>query len=231
MPTIENEPPPPGRGVGQPGEPEDARECVMGRIRTALGSELGADVPVERDIRRREDLSREEVVELFAERAADYNANVRRVGSDDLPSAIAEALETHDARRVGVPADLPREWIGSSRVEAVPDEDLTSADLDELAGAVTGSAGAIAETGTILLDGGALSGRRALTLVPDLHVCVVSAENIAVGVPEGIAAVADAPADRRPVTLVSGPSATSDIELSRVEGVHGPRRLEILIVG
>ena len=95
---------------------------------------------------------------------------------------------------------------------------------------VTGCAVAIAETGTIALDGGELSGRRAATLVPDLHVCVVRAEQVVPGVPEAVAALGQAAAGGRPITLVSGPSATSDIELERVEGVHGPRRLEVVLV-
>ena len=230
-PAVAADPAPPGRGIGQPGEPEDPRECVLERIRSALGPDPGAAPAVERGYRTATELSREQVVELFCERATDYSATVKRVSGEEIAAEIAAALGRHEASRIGVPAALPADWRpAGADIELVDGAGLGPLELDGLDGALTGSAGAIAETGTILLDGGELSGRRALTLVPDLHVCVVEADRIAAGVPEGMAAVAGAPLDGRPVTLVSGPSATSDIELSRVEGVHGPRRLEILIV-
>jgi L-lactate dehydrogenase complex protein LldG len=113
----------------------------------------------------------------------------------------------------------------------VRDDGLSAAELDDIDGAVTGCAAAIAETGTIVLDGGALSGRRALTLVPDHHICVVHADQIHGQIAEALSAVAGTVTEQQaPITLVSGPSATSDIELERVEGVHGPRHLTVLIV-
>jgi L-lactate dehydrogenase complex protein LldG len=127
-----------------------------------------------------------------------------------------------------VPAGGP---IGIEDVELVVDDPpLSAAELDAVDGVLTGCALGIAETGTIVLDGGARSGRRVLTLVPDYHLCVVEAASIVAGVPDAVAALAAAAAEGRPITLVSGPSATSDIELDRVEGVHGPRTLDVLVV-
>ena len=174
---------------------------------------------VVRGYRRTGSLSHEARVELFAERVADYRAEVRVV--EDVAGAVASIC----AGRVGIPPGLPREWRPAA-TDLVEDEDLSARELDALDGVVTGCTVAVAETGTIILSGGATEGRRALSLVPDLHVCVVRAEQIVELVPEALAAVDP----RRPLTLISGPSATSDIELSRVEGVHGPRTLVVLIV-
>ncbi len=130
-----------------------------------------------------------------------------------------------------MPPGLPAEWRPGA-VEVVEDGGLTARELDAIDGALTGCAVAIAETGTLVLDGQGVSGRRLLTLVPDNHVCVVRAEQIVETVPEGFERVAPAVREHGlPVTLVSGPSASSDIELTRVEGVHGPRNLLVLIVG
>jgi L-lactate dehydrogenase complex protein LldG len=168
----------------------------------------------------------EELLALLAERIADYRATVTRVHVDDVAAAVTAILARHDANRVVVPAGLPAGWRPAG-VESIADDPPLDHDaLDALDGVVTGCAGAIAETGTLVLDHGAAQGRRALTLLPDLHVCVVRAEQVLASVPAAIAAFATA---RGPVTFVSGPSATSDIELERVEGVHGPRRLEVVI--
>jgi L-lactate dehydrogenase complex protein LldG len=219
-----------------------AREAVLGRIRAAL-DDRGPIEPVPRDYATT--WSGGDAVELFAQRVAEYRATVRRVnrrnggpGSGghvaasatpvtEVEAAVREALAAHDARRVAIPGDLPDAWRPPG-VELVVDAGLTPRELDELDGALTGCALAIAQTGTIVLDGGPAQGRRALTLVPDLHICVVRADQVVGSLPEAFAALAGHP---RPITLVSGPSATSDIELERVEGVHGPRRLEVLLVG
>jgi L-lactate dehydrogenase complex protein LldG len=212
-----------------------AREEVLARIGRAL-----ADVPAAKEraaeapprYRVESELAHAELVELFAERAGEYRARIRRApdGEAALAAAIGEALADHGARRVAIPADLPEAWRPTD-VELVPDDgQLSPADLDGVDGVLTASALAIAETGTFVLDGGPGQGRRALTLVPDLHVCVVEARHIVGTVPEAIRALeSGAREHRRPVTFVSGPSATSDIELDRVEGVHGPRRLEVVI--
>jgi L-lactate dehydrogenase complex protein LldG len=204
-----------------------AREEVLRRIRTAL-----ADVPADDEVVVPREYLRAapsgvDVLELFAERVADYRATVRRVTAAELPAAVAAALG--DGRRVVVPADVPEEWLSGTGAEVVRDDGtLTPADLDTVDGVLTGSAVGIAETGTIVLDGGAAQGRRALSLVPDLHVCVIRTDQVVGSVPEGVARLED---PTRPLTWISGPSATSDIELRRVEGVHGPRTLVVLLVG
>ncbi len=216
-----------------------AREDVLGRIRSALQDvpreETGESSPVPRDYRRHREHPEGDVAR-FGERVADYKATVEHVPSDAVAAAVAAALRRVDATRVGVPAGLPAEWTaewtatGDGDVTLVPDtagEPLSVPDLDALDAVVTGSTVGIAETGTIVLESGALCGRRALTLVPDVHVCVVRAEDVVDDVP---AAVARLRPDR-PLTWVSGPSATSDIELDRVEGVHGPRTLHVIVVG
>jgi L-lactate dehydrogenase complex protein LldG len=208
-----------------------ARNEVLARIRGALGPGPSApDVP--RAYRRAGSgppAGDEGVVALFCERAAEYRATVGRVDRAGVDGAVAGALREHGARRVAVPPGAPRSIVDVELL--VDDPPLAPRELDRIDGVVTGCALAIAETGTIVLDGGAESGRRALTLVPDLHVCVVDAGRIHASVPDAIAALAPAAAEGRPLTFVSGPSATSDIELERVEGVHGPRELVILVAG
>src|SRR4029077_18352794 len=151
----------------------------------------------------------------------DYRARVER--------GLEEVLgELGGAGPIGVPPGLPADWRPPNAVE---DDGLSAHELDRLAGVVTGCTVAIAETGTIVLAGGPAEGRRALTLVPDLHVCVVEERQIVELVREARERLADlVRRERRPLTFVSGPSATSDIELSRVEGVHGPRTLVVLVV-
>ena len=167
------------------------------------------------------------MVARFCERAAEYRATVRRVDRGALDEAVAAACREHGRARLAVPQGGQRHAPGIELL--VDDPPIPARGLDRVDGVLTGCALAIAETGTIVLDGGAESGRRALTLVPDLHICVVEAARIHASVPDAIAALAPAAADGRPLTFVSGPSATSDIELERVEGVHGPRELVILV--
>jgi L-lactate dehydrogenase complex protein LldG len=178
-----------------------------------------------------------DIVALFAERAADYRAVVEQVPSAALPGAIARVLpdraNEHPAVRFVVPEGVPGVWVSRCAdecpgVELISDDPpLSAAELDTVAGVITGCAVAVAETGTIVLDHGPAQGRRALTLVPDFHLVVVESSQIAADLPEAFARLDPA----RPHTLISGPSATSDIELVRVEGVHGPRNLHILITG
>jgi L-lactate dehydrogenase complex protein LldG len=212
----------------------DARGEILGRIRSSLAdvptSERPSDVPVAREYRRADDRSRDALVTLFAQRVGDYRAVVQRVSVAAVGEAIGQACAAQALRRVAVPVGLPDAWLPAG-VEVVSDEGLSAAELDRVDGALTGCAAAIAETGTIVLDGGQLSGRRALTLVPDHHICIVAAEQIHGQIAQALAAVATAVIEQHaPITLVSGPSASSDIELERVEGVHGPRHLTVLIV-
>ena len=211
-----------------------ARDEILARIRAALAdvpdTERPADVEVARGYRRGGELAAGERVERFAERVRDYQADVRRVTADELPGAVDAVCAELGLGKVAVPPQLPPQWRPTA-VEVVPDDGLTAEQLDAIDGAVTGCATAIAETGTIVLDGQAHSGRRLLTLMPDHHLCLVAEDQIVELVPEAIALLAPAVTERQvPVTLVSGPSASSDIELSRVEGVHGPRHLVVLIV-
>ena len=204
-----------------------ARDEVLGRVRAALGA--GAAVPeVPREYRGAGAASSEGIVDRFCERVAEYRATVTRLAAAELPETVARLCSERGAGRIAVPPGGPDTLPGVEVV--VDDPPLTPAALDGLDGVLTGCALAIAETGTIVLDGGERSGRRALTLVPDWHVCVVEAGSVVAGVPDAIAALAPAAADGRPITFVSGPSATSDIELDRVEGVHGPRTLDVLVV-
>ncbi|MFL5862527.1 MAG: lactate utilization protein C [Solirubrobacteraceae bacterium] len=211
-----------------------AREAILARIRGALrdvpAAERAAEVPVARDYRAAGELRGEALVARFAERVSDYAADVGRVAAGDVADAVTRGCADMGLRKVAVPPALAQEWHPRD-VELLRDDGLAPADLDAIDGVVTGCATGIAETGTVVLDGGPVSGRRLLTLVPDHHICIIRAEQIVELVPEAIAAVAPAVRERRaPITLVSGPSASSDIELSRVEGVHGPRHLLVLIV-
>lgn len=204
-----------------------ARDQILARIRAANTADADADAgydAIPRDyLRAHHDPAEHDVVALFAERAADYRAVVERVREADIPGAIAGALT---AGRYVVPDGLPARWLAGLPAELVRDEPpLSPAALDEITGAVTGCAVAIAETGTIILDHGPGQGRRALTLVPDFHLVVVRADQVAPDLAEAFARLDPA----RPHTLISGPSATSDIELIRVEGVHGPRTLHVLL--
>ena len=198
-----------------------AREDILARVRGAL-RDVPAGEAIEPPAYEPPPAPSGNAVARFAERVSDYRATVRE--ADDVAATIAQVCAEHEARRLGIPAALP--WRPQG-IELVEDHGLSAGDLDELDGALTGCALAIAETGTIVLDGGERSGRRALTLVPDLHVCVVERSQVVATVSDAIRALDGA---RGPFTFVSGPSATSDIELDRVEGVHGPRRLEVLLV-
>jgi iron-sulfur cluster protein len=216
-----------GRPQAGPRQNGDARTAILGRIREALGDDR-EQPEVPRDYRRTSDRSRSEIVDLFAERAGEYRATVVRAAPGELQATLLALCSQQGAHRLAVPGDLPSEWRPSG-IELVRDERLTARDLDALDGALTACALAIAETGTLVLDGGRGQGRRALTLVPDYHLCVVGEDQVVGLVPEAVDALEPAVKEGRPLTLVSGPSATSDIELERVEGVHGPRTLHIVI--
>jgi L-lactate dehydrogenase complex protein LldG len=195
-----------------------ARDEVLGRVRRALSGAASAPA-VTRVYRDAPRLDGDELLALLVERVTDYRATVVRCGPDDVERTVAESL---DGARAVVPDDLP--WTVDG---AVPDTGLSAAELDRVDAVVTGAAVGIAVTGTIVLDHSAGQGRRALSLVPDLHVCVLRADQVVHGVPDAVGRLDP----RRPQTWISGPSATSDIELNRVEGVHGPRTLRVVLVG
>jgi L-lactate dehydrogenase complex protein LldG len=211
----------------------EARTEILARVRRALrdvpSDERPQDVDVPRAYQREGGLDHEATVALFAQRAGEYHADVRRVPIAQLTEAIDGACARRRVHRLLVPVDLPGRWRPSG-VEVVVDDGRDARELGALDGVLTGCATAIALTGTIALDAGPGQGRRAATLVPDYHLCIVRAEQIVETVPEAIARLAPAAvAPDRPITLISGPSATSDIELVRVDGVHGPRTLDIVI--
>lgn len=206
-----------------------ARTEILERIRATTGATTTL-TPTPRDYRQADERSRDQLVALFCERVEDYKAEVEYVDLPDLPVAIGAAASRHGARRMVIPAQLPNEWRPPD-VELTPDQSLTPRELDQLDGVITGCTVAIAETGTIALSAGPYEGRRLLTLVPDVHICVVPARQVVATVPEAIAQLGLVVREsRRPLTLISGPSATSDIELQRVEGVHGPRKLVVLVI-
>jgi len=211
-----------------------ARREILQRIRAALRDvnpeETPQQVLVDRTYRQTSDTPSATLIEQFAERVAEYKATVHRVPAADLAATIAAACQRRGVHQLVIPTDLPATWQPPG-IELLPDQALSYAQLDSSGGVLTGCALGIAQTGTIVLDGGAYQGRRAISLLPDYHLCVVEARQIVGLVPEAVTALAPAVREeRRPVTLISGPSATSDIELNRVEGVHGPRTLEVFIV-
>jgi L-lactate dehydrogenase complex protein LldG len=206
----------------------DARAVVLQRIRDALGSSPPAPAEVPRAYRHAGEPVDFEPVERFCEVVADYDATVHRVDGAGVVEGLNAVCRERGAERLVVAPGLAIDGFGHQIV--VDDPPLCPRDLDAVDGVITGCAVAIAQTGTIVLDSGPLSGRRALTLVPDLHLCVVRADQVVPAVPDAIAAVAPAVQEGRPVTFVSGPSATADIELIRVQGVHGPRTLDVFLV-
>ncbi|MFF0558022.1 lactate utilization protein C [Streptomyces sp. NPDC004266] len=206
----------------------DSRARILARIRTAVADAPEA-VPVARDYRTAHTPDDPDgLLDLLHENLADYRAHVHRTAPEGVAGLVARLLAERGARSVVVPPGLPGEWLAAAEAVRRFDEPrLTPYELDGADAVVTACAVAIAETGTIVLDGGPGQGRRALTLVPDLHLCVVRApEQVVASVPLALPRLDPG----RPLTWISGPSATSDIELDRVEGVHGPRTLEVLLV-
>ena len=197
-----------------------ARDEILGRVRSAL-ADVDRSAPVQAPpAPRRTPLEGDALVAHFAERVADYRAVVERCTPRDLVACVAAALP--QGARVVVP-----EGLGIDVPRAVVDDGLPAAELDRMDAVVTEARVGIAETGTIVLDHGPGQGRRAITLVPDRHVCVVRADQVVLDVPDALTLLDPS----RPLTWISGPSATSDIELDRVEGVHGPRNLHVIVVG
>jgi L-lactate dehydrogenase complex protein LldG len=211
-----------------------ARAEVLRRIRAAKGGVTSAEAvrggwsAVERRYRREATRSREAILELLVDRLQDYDARVVRVMHVDVRSAALRMLTERGAKRMVVPRGLPAEWLPNG-FEFVVDDGLPAAELDRVDGVITGATLAIAETGTVVLQNVAGQGRRAATLVPDYHLCVVRVEDVVETVPEAFGLL-QATA-RLATTFVSGPSATADIEMTRIKGVHGPRFLDVVLVG
>ncbi|MFB7263975.1 lactate utilization protein C [Streptomyces nojiriensis] len=206
-----------------------SKDRILVRIRRALDDAVpaaeiprdylpvhGARTPAER-------------VDLLADHLAEYRALVHRTQEGALPALLARLLEARGARSVLVPPGLPPHWLPAGGPTRVPDRAAsTPYELDRVDSVVTGCALAVAETGTIVLDGGPGQGRRRITLIPDHHICVIRVpDQVVDSVPQALPLLDPA----RPLTWISGPSATSDIELDRVEGVHGPRTLDVVLVG
>lgn len=209
------------------------RDVILGRVRRALADVGQDDTPYERAVDRgylpeHGDRSVEQTVDLLAENLADYRAIVHRCEADGLAALIAGLLAERGSTSVAVPPGLDEEWLAATDVTRVADRsESTPHELDQVDSVITACAVAIAETGTIVLDGGPDQGRRRITLVPDHHICVVRVpDQVVSSVPQALPRLDPT----RPLTWISGPSATSDIELDRVEGVHGPRTLEVVLV-
>ena len=205
------------------------RETIISAVRTALGDVPGSESPDDMPVpqSRRADHAGPDIVGLFTERAAEYRSTVVRVPAADAAAAVGRALERTGARSVVLPPGLPDDLVPEGAWSRLDDaQPLAVNQLDAADAVITTVAVAIAVTGTVTLDPGPGQGRRVLTLLPDQHICVVRASQIAPDVPEALSLLDP----YRPLTLISGPSATSDIELDRVEGVHGPRILDIVVI-
>ena len=219
----------------------NARDEIMGRVRAALSDVTASGGPVttvEREYRTSGALAvgSDEAVAMLVDRLVDYRATVHHAADDAaVAQVVAEVVGTlPGVQSIVVPSGLERAWLSAlpasvTVLEDSREEPMTALELDEVDAVVTASRVSVADTGTIVLDGEPDQGRRAVTLVPDVHVCVVRRDQVVETVPEGVAILAAHP--DRPQTWISGPSATSDIELSRVEGVHGPRTLHVVVAG
>jgi L-lactate dehydrogenase complex protein LldG len=209
------------------------REEILRRIRAAKGGVATAEAAragwnaVERKYLREATRPREVILELLVDRLRDYDARVVRAMHADVRAAAASMLAERKVRRMVVPAGLAAEWMPDG-VEFIVDDGLAAVELDAVDGVMTGATLAIAETGTVVLQNVAGQGRRAVTLVPDYHLCAVRVEDVVETVPEAIARL-QATAGLA-TTFVSGPSATADIEMTRIKGVHGPRFLDVILV-
>jgi L-lactate dehydrogenase complex protein LldG len=208
-----------------------AREEVLARIGAALAPVRAPAAEIPRRYRRAsadsgDPVRQAELVDLLIDRLVDYRATVSRCEPAGVADLLARRLSERGVESVLVPAGFPEQWLGATSALRRTDEALTPAQLDAIDGTVCTCTLAIAETGTIVLDGGPGQGRRAVSLVPDYLLIVLDTDQVVAGVPEAVARLDPS----RPLTWISGPSATSDIELHRVEGVHGPRTLDVLVV-
>lgn len=211
--------------------PASSRERVLERIRNANAKAMAmAMVPAQsipREYDRVSDKTAEETLALFEERLRDYDAGVFRVRKEEIAAKAVEVLRAANRWRIVIAAGLPAAWrLGEDGIEWIEDHDLSLDALNGVEGVMTGATLGIAVSGSVVLQHGAAEGRRVLTLLPDYHLCVLEASQVVETLPEAFARL-----DRsRPVTFFSGPSATADIEMQRIKGVHGPRFLDVLLV-
>lgn len=215
----------------------DARAEILRRIRSALGkdgslaSAQQAWQAIPREYKLTGQLNPDQRMELFVDRLHDYGVHVTHCKTAEIAAAIAQRLLAGDKRTILVPPEIDRAWLSEAAkdIHFLTDETLTYDQLDDCDGVLTGCLIGIAETGTLGICHGSANGRRALTLIPDYHLCVIDANSVVETVPESFQAL-----ERykdQPITLISGPSATADIEMTRIQGVHGPRVLDVLIAG
>ena len=212
-----------------------SREAVLGRVRRALGERPAARTAsydaIPRSYLRSGTLEPEARIELFRSRIEHYDGGVHRCDRTAIAKTIGTVLTARGRRRLVVASGVPSEWL-PPRFDWIAEADTTNQHLDASDGAITGCSAAIAITGTILLRHGAVEGRRALTLIPDYHLCVVFTGQVVETVPEGLARAWAGRETGSPLllTTISGPSATADIEMTRIKGVHGPRTLDVVLV-
>ncbi len=210
-----------------------ARKEILNRIRAANGIQQGCVVPsdgweaITRSYRKHGGLPRDGVLELFERRVRDYDSGFVRVSATSVARTVAGLLAGRGVQRIVVPSGLNAQWIPSG-IECLEDDGLTAEELDRFDGVMTGASAAIAETGTVVLQNVSGQGRRMITLVPDYHLCVVLAEDVVETVPQAMERLQ--PTAGVATTFVSGPSATADIEMTRIKGVHGPRFLDVVLI-
>ena len=216
--------------VGEETRMSSAREEILARIRqacpTSTEDATASYVLVTRQYQQIAKLGRKDILDLFAERLHEYDAHVYRTGETGVATLCGELFERRSAKRIVVPKDLPAEW--QSGAEFVPDDDLDARSLDRFDGVMTAATLAIAETGTIVLQDAEAQGRRVISLIPDYHLCVVREQDVVETVVEGMRLLETT--HHLPTTLFSGPSATADIEMTRIKGVHGPRFVDVVIL-
>jgi L-lactate dehydrogenase complex protein LldG len=201
--------------------PTDAKQQILTRVREAIGKREPA-ASITREYRQAAPAN----LEQFVERLIDYNATVYRCTESTIPETIAEALAARNKKSILIPPGFPTQWLPTG-IEFIRDAGLTHTELDAMQAVLTACTTAISITGTIILTHSETEGRRAITLIPDYHLCIVFATQVVETVPEGIRSLPR----NRPITTISGPSATADIEMTRIKGVHGPRTLDVILVG
>jgi L-lactate dehydrogenase complex protein LldG len=205
--------------------PQSSRDRILERIRKANAHASAHELSIPRAYDRASTRSAANTLALFEERLRDYDAHVFAVHRDEIARKTAELLAAANRRRIAIPASLPSEWLHEG-IEWVPDHDLSFDSLNNVDGVMTAATVGVAISGSIALQHGPAEGRRILTLLPDYHLCVIEAAQVVETLPEAFVRLDPS----RPVTFFSGPSATADIEMTRIKGVHGPRFLDVLLV-